>query len=869
MTLTTGDTLGPYKILGLLGSGGMGEVYRAHDDRLRRDVAIKVSNAEFTERFTQEARAIASLNHTNICHLYDVGPNYLVMELVEGEVLKGPLTFDDALPIVLQLIDGIEAAHEKNIIHRDLKPANIKITPDGVVKILDFGLAKALDVTSSSDANPENSPTLTAGATVVGAILGTAAYMSPEQARGKTADKRSDIWSFGVILHEILTGTRPFQGESVVEILGSILNKDPDLSNAPARAQRLLRWCLERDRKLRLQAIGDARRLLTDAAPMDAVAPGATSSSGLLKWAPWITAAAALGLAVFLLTRPAPENVGGVARFTVTSPPGHLLLNRSLSGTAAVSPDGRSIVFVAQSGSGTTAQRALWVRAVDSFAAQKLAGTELSGQRGIQAGMFWSPDSKHIAFFEGGQLKRIPATGGVPLVVCDAPTPAGGAWFQTPGDPEGVMLFGTTQLGGTIKRVPASGNGPPEAITRSEKGERHTFPQVLPDGLRFLYLENGSDRPATYVQKFGDIDQRTRLTEGPNRARFAPPNYLLTQRDNILLAQPWDWDELKSKGEAVPIADGAPNAPDAFSVSTTGALVYRKDIETPVHQYRWYTHGGSPDGPALALPEGEWGNIALSPDNRRAVVGRTTGNRTDDLYLVEFPSGVVSRLTSDDQLKMWTAWSPDSRRIMFTGTPGEIYQMVVGSGKSTLVLKNPELSGQLEWLKEGILIGSRAGGVVLLPSPDENAASPTTAQPRPLSDRPGGPHRVSPDGKWVAYVTRVEGVWELWVATFPSFADHRKVASDAVGPRWRGDSKELIFVKEDHGLMSVDVKPGPSFEFTSPEPLFNPDGAQINGPSYYDVTSDGQRFLMRVSAPASTLGDQIYVVLNWPKLLVK
>ena len=863
MKLAAGDKLGPYEILGLLGSGGMGEVYRAHDDRLRRDVAVKVSNAEFTERFTQEARAIASLNHTNICHLYDVGPNYLVMELVEGETLKGPLAFDDALPIVLQLIDGIEAAHEKNIIHRDLKPANIKITPDGVVKILDFGLAKALDVTSSSDTNPENSPTLTAGATVVGAILGTAAYMSPEQARGKTADRRSDIWSFGVILHEILTGTRPFQGESIVEILGSVLNKDPDLSKAPARAQRLLRWCLERDRKLRLQAIGDARRLLTEAAPLDAVASAAGTSGGLLKWAPWITAAAALGLAMFVLMRPAPERVADVTRFTVSLPQGRTLPGRFDSGAVAVSPDGRSIVFVEMSGSGTTMQLALWVRAVDSFAAQKLANTEGGRQP------FWSPDSKHIAFFAAdGKLKRIPATGGVPLVIGPAPQPGGGTWFQTPDDPEGVILFGTSALGGTIRRVAASGNGLPEAVTRSEKGERHTFPQVLPDGLRFLFLEDGSDRPVTYVQKFGDIDQRTLLAEGPSVATFAPPNYLLTQRDGILLAQPWDWDQLKSKGEPVPIADGLPNARRPFSVSTSGTLAHRKDIAGAVHQYRWFKRDGTPEGPALALPEGEWGDVDLSPDNMRAVVARRVGVNSGDLYLVEFSSGVVSRLTSDGRSKIRLAWSPDSRRVVYATTGSEIYQTVVGSGKSTLVHTAPGGAGHLAWLKDGILISGRTE-LMLIPTPEENATAAITAQPRALTDRPGGPHRVSPDGKWVAYVTQVEGVWELWVAAFPSFTDQRKVTNDAVGPRWRGDSKELIFVSEDHGLMSVDVKPGPSFEFTPPKPLFNPDDAQINGPSNFAVTSDGRRFLMRVSAPAPAAGEQIYVVLNWPKLLVK
>src|SRR6202166_1804101 len=240
MPLAKGDPLGPYQILALVGQGGMGEVYRAHDDRVRRDVAIKVSNAQFTERFSQEARAIAALNHTNICHLYDVGPNYLVMEYVEGEDLKGPLDFNDALPLIQQLIDGIEAAHEKNIVHRDLKPANIKITPEGVVKILDFGLAKAMEPPPSSDGNPQNSPTLTLGATQAGAILGTAAYMAPEQAKGKAADRRSDIWSFGVILHEMLTGKRLFQGESAAEILGGVLNKEPDLSAAPTRLHGLL-----------------------------------------------------------------------------------------------------------------------------------------------------------------------------------------------------------------------------------------------------------------------------------------------------------------------------------------------------------------------------------------------------------------------------------------------------------------------------------------------------------------------------------------------------------------------------------------------------------------------------------------------------
>ncbi|MBK9239464.1 MAG: PD40 domain-containing protein [Acidobacteria bacterium] len=336
----------------------------------------------------------------------------------------------------------------------------------------------------------------------------------------------------------------------------------------------------------------------------------------------------------------------------------------------------------------------------------------------------------------------------------------------------------------------------------------------------------------------------------------------------ILLAQPWDWDQLKSKGEPVPIADGLPNARRAFSVSAA-ALAYRTDIAGAVHQYRWFRRDGTPEGAALTLPEGQWGDVDLSPDNMRAVVARTTGVDAGDLYLVEFPSGVVSRLTSDGRLKSRLAWSPDSRRIVFaTRGSREIHQIVVGSGKPTLVHTAAEPVGHLAWLKDGILISGRAK-LMLLPTPEENVTTPVTAQPRVLTDQRGGPHRVSPDGKWVAYVTQVEGVWELWVAAFPSFTDQRKITSDAVGPRWRGDSRELIFVRGDRGLMSVDVKPGSSFEFTSPKPLLNPDDAQINGPSNYAVTSDGRRFLMRVSAPAPAAGEQIYVVLNWPKLLVK
>jgi serine/threonine protein kinase len=356
-SFASGAKLGPYEIVGPIGKGGMGEVYRARDTRLDRDVAIKVSSTEFSERFSREARSIAALNHSNVCHLYDVGPNYLVLEYVEGENLAGPMSFDEALPIVRQLIDGIEAAHEKNISHRDLKTANIRVTPGGAVKILDFGLAKAAEPESGGD--PANSPTFTMGATQAGMILGTAAYMSPEQAKGKSADRRSDIWSFGVVVYELLVGRPPFEGESTVEILGAVINKEPDWSRVPPRAQRLLRWCLEKDRRKRLSAIGDARMLLEDGVAVPPVMDQAGSRSLV-----WPAAAAALFLLASALafgwwsaTRPVARPL---TRLSVDLGPEAV---RGLRPTTAISPDGSRIVFTGRGPSGATTQ--LFTRRLD------------------------------------------------------------------------------------------------------------------------------------------------------------------------------------------------------------------------------------------------------------------------------------------------------------------------------------------------------------------------------------------------------------------------------------------------------------------------------------------------------------------------
>jgi len=485
-----GDKLGPYEILALIGKGGMGEVYRARDPRLNRDVAIKISNAQFTERFTREARAIAALNHTNICHLYDVGPDYLVMEYVEGQDLRGPMDFEDARPIVQQLIDGIEAAHEKNIVHRDLKPANIKITPEGVVKILDFGLAKAMEP-PSDNSNPENSPTLTMGATVAGTILGTAAYMAPEQAKGKTADKRSDIWSFGVIVYEVLTGKRLFQGESAVEILGGVLNQEPEISAAPQHVHKLLRWCLEKDRKQRLASISDARRLLTEneAATSTAAAP----SRSRLGWVAWGLAvigwAAALLLTAWMFLRPVP--LPEVTRFEIHAPEG----SRLPLGTPAPSPDGRTIAYTVIGKDGVTR---IHVRLMDSIESRALPGTENAVHP------FWSPDGRSLAFGAGNSLKRVDLVGGSVRTL----TQFGGA-FQGSWNQDGVILFASPT---GLSRIPADGGVPAPAAKPDEKrGETFVgFPYFLSDGKRFLVrVMHAHVRTSIELASVGSLERTT------------------------------------------------------------------------------------------------------------------------------------------------------------------------------------------------------------------------------------------------------------------------------------------------------------------------------------------------------------------------
>ena len=511
MPLSPGDKLGPYEISGLLGKGGMGKVYRARDPRLQRDVAIKTSAQHFSERFEREARAIAALNHPNICQIYDVGPNYIVMELVEGAPPKGPLGVDETLRIAEQIMSALEAAHEKAITHRDLKPANILLRADGVIKVLDFGLAK---FDSRRSDISEADATLTLGGTVAGTILGTAAYMAPEQARGKEVDNRADIWAFGVIVHELLSGKKLFQGDDLTDTLASVVKDKPDLDVVPRRLRRLVAACLEKDPAKRLQVITDARLLLdSDQEPVTVSALLPPSPNGS-KWA-WIAAgvfAILAGAAFWAPWRAAPPEPQSV-QFPIAPPEGARFGNQY--GAFSVSPDGRHVAFMAQGKDGSS----LWLRSLDSMVARPIPGTDAINFT------FWSPDSKSLAFTNSadGKLKRVDITGGAPLTLTDI---AGG------GDPavtnsgtwnaEGVILYGS---GIGLQRTSAAGGGstPLTKLDPQRKETGHGYPQFLPDGKRFLYFVASGDAnvQGVYASSLDNPQQRTQVvrTDG-----YSPPN---------------------------------------------------------------------------------------------------------------------------------------------------------------------------------------------------------------------------------------------------------------------------------------------------------------------------------------------------------
>jgi Tol biopolymer transport system component/predicted Ser/Thr protein kinase len=859
MALSAGEKLGPYEILAPIGKGGMGEVYRAHDARTGRDVAIKVSAEQFNERFDREVRAVAALNHPNICTLFDVGPNYLVMEFIEGECPQGPLPPEEALQIARQIAAALEEAHGKGIVHRDLKPANIKVKPDGAVKVLDFGLAKIAD---APEGVSENSPTLSMAATQAGMILGTAAYMSPEQARGKRVDKRADIWAFGVVLYEILTGDRLFGGETIADTLIDVATKQPDWDRVPPSLLPLLRRCLEKDPTKRLRDIGDLDLLLAAALPAPAVADAVPPPPpGKGKWIAWGVAALATVLAAslaFLHFREQPPE-RQILQYVLAAPEKAKNIQNF-----ALSPDGRFLVMRAQGETGAQ----LWVRAMDSLQAQPLAGTENA------AYPFWSPDNRYIAFAAGGKLKKISVNGGPAQPLCDAPGLRGGAWSS-----EGVILLGSSN--GGLLRVPVAG-GVPVPATKTEPGS-HRSPVFLPDGHHFLYTAiNGKDN-GVFLGSLGSGESH-RIAQDVSMPEYFN-GHVLFVRDGTLMAQPVDPKTWQPKGDLFPVAPEpvarGPNLPDyLYSVSNNGVLIYKTGGEAAARQLRWFDRSGK-EGELVggAAPIGQF---SLAPDGKRVATSRQNGGQGHvDIWVTDPEHHTESRITFDASNNQFPIWSPDGARIAFSsdrrGGVFNLYQRAAnGTGQDEPLLESKLINAPWDWSRDGQFLFF----VNVDPKTyDDIFALPMTGagkKPIPVvhSNFQDRGAQISPDGRWLAYTTNESGGrYDVYVVPFApdtATAPAGKWQISTAGgtqPRWRADGKEIFYMTPDRKLMAAEVKAsGPNFDHSAPQVLFDShaDDLAANPTMWsYAVSADGKRFLISVTPGAAAEAPPLTVVVNW------
>jgi eukaryotic-like serine/threonine-protein kinase len=878
MPLSVGDKLGPYEILAPIGAGGMGEVYRARDTKLEREVAIKVlpaalaKDAERLARFEREAKVLASLNHPNIAQIYGIeesnGVRALVMELVPGQTLKGALPLETALNYAKQIADALEAAHDKGITHRDLKPANIMVTPAGVIKVLDFGLAAVSQASTPGDGNPTNSPTLTMHATQAGMIMGTAAYMSPEQASGKPADKRADIWSFGVVLWEMLTGMRLFDGETVSHVLAAVLTKEPDLAVLPARIRYAVDRCLRKDSRKRWQAIGDVRMALEEL-PATAVADARS-----VRPLPWMIAAGVLGLTAlalgFVHFREKPPALAIPTRFQIPSP-----TNAPFGPQMSLSPDGRLLAFTAGS-DGT-----IWIRPLDALEARPLAGTRNSNGQPF----FWSPDSRFIAYGASGKLMKVEVSGGPPQALCDAPQGViGGSWNR-----EGVILFG--QASGGLMRVPAAGGVASPVTALDPSRLQDSMPQFLPDGRNFVYLRYaaaGSEGNAIYV---GSLDRKTRdakLVVSSFGAAYAQApdsaaGNLLFMRGQILMAQPFDLERLELAGEAVTIADGigAFLSHGYFSVSPNGVLVYRKGGSNANFRLAWFDHTGKEIG--FVSEPGAYVALALSPDGTRVAVGKN-GAVNQDIWVIDVARNTNTRFTSGATTSTAPVWSPDGSSIVYlsaiNATGGGIRRKFLGGpGAEEQLVADRFLSViPWDWSRDGryLLYGKREqnGKAALWFLPMDPAAKDRKPEPFLANEFNNSQAQFSPDSHWVAYASDESGKTEIYVQPFPSSSNGagKTKVSEGGGtyPRWRRDGKELFYISGDQHLMAVEVTTTPAFKAGIPKALFPTlvFGTGGVGPFRWDVSADGKRFLID-TAVTETAEEPITVVTNWQAGLKK
>jgi eukaryotic-like serine/threonine-protein kinase len=878
MSLNAGDKLGPYEIIGPLGKGGMGEVYRARDTKLGRDVAIKVLPEAFTAdpgrmmRFQREAQVLALLDHPNIGAIYGLveanGTPSLVLALVEGPTLDeriaaGPLPIEEAIPIAQQIIAALEYAHERGVIHRDLKPANVKITPEGSVKVLDFGLAKVLDEEAPAPTGVD-SPTLTLGHTRAGAILGTAAYMSPEQAVGKPADRRSDIFSFGAVLYEMLTGKRAFTGDSAGEILVSVAKDDPDWSKLPPDTPRsvreLLRRCLTKDRRQRLQAIGEARIVLAQPdGPGEA--PAAISIPRRAIWAPWIVAAVIAAAGLWGWLRPAPRPVLPVARVATSLPV------RNVPGGIALSRDGTRLAFVSGTGPGQ-----IYVRAMDQLDATPLAGTE-----GAEF-LCFSPDGQQISFHDSAQnlLKKVTLASGAVETLAPAHARVGPP-TQSWGD-DGNILFSD---GGVLMRIPAAGGkaivvAKPD-ITKVEID--YAGAQLLPGGRRILVGVRGGSKGNFIVALDPKTGDRKILLQGPEVAQFVPvpptptSGYLFyyASASGSLMAVPFDAKRLEVKGDATPVLDGIltfVNNPLALlAISNSGTLAYVAGTagQAAANTLVWVDRKGVEQ--TLGAPAKTYLSARVSPRDPNRIALGIAGDQGSDIWVYDASRGTMDRISSDGH-SLGPVWTPDGKRIVYERNPGSGKPAVMwapadrSTPPSVLATRNndrapiapssvsPDGKFVIGYfpLEKG-LWALRVDGVK------------ADGKPRSIIEsefRKAVPD-ISPDGHWVAYAADDTGRGEIYVSSFPDAGPKITVSTDGgSAPRWSRNGREL-FYSAGAKLMAVDVQTTPTFHAGRPKELFE---GNYRG---YDPAPNGQRFLV-VKLPAAVRqapSNEVTIVFNW------
>jgi Tol biopolymer transport system component len=889
MTLTAGTRLGPYQIVAPLGAGGMGEVYRATDTRLGREVAVKVlpahlsASSEVRARFEREARAVSSLNHPHICTLHDVGregdTDYLVMELVDGETLaerltRGALPLADVLRIGGQVADALNRAHRAGVVHRDLKPGNVMLTKTGA-KLLDFGLAAAsrpADVGSSAAALT-NMPTMTSPLTTHGMIIGTLAYMAPEQLEGKETDARADLWALGCVLYEMATGKRPFEGASQASLITSIMSSmPPPLPSlaplTPPAFERIVRQCLAKDPEERWQNAGDLGRELKwlaagngDVDPALATgAPGTRRGSG--RW-PWLVAGIAVVAAVASLVMPrlADKDVAAPPlRFAVTAPAG-LLLSDSAN-ASAISPDGRLLVFTAADSSGTPR---LWLRELRELAARPVAGSENA------LIPFWSPDSRWLGFFSDGRMKKVAIAGGSPEVICAAPDPRGASWNQG-----GDIVFAPTTAGG-LWRVAADG-GEAVEILKPDPERKETafrFPEFLPDGRHFLFVVLPY-RPNGYEIHLGALGsaERTLLTTSDGAAVYAPPGYLLLSRKGRSLAQPFDARKLKLTGKPVavgeaPIVKGYDGA-SALSISRGGILTHPNGVlanTTLVLLDR--------SGRRLATvpaPVGRYEEMAVAPDGRHAVVGRRISPMEMEMLLVDLDRGTSIRLPAPPSNNLLTyIWSPDGQRIAYGSNPTGPQDIFV---RSLDPAAEPELVYGSDNIFKNLHDWTPDGKYLLFEQPEPETGwdvwmVPLAGDRRPVpvahSRANEGGGWVSPDGRWVAYRSDESGRDQVYAQSFPVAAGRQQLTTTGILPftttssfHWSADGTEALVQEADGSVRAVALQMGEQLRVGASRVLFRaPPGIVYLAPS-----RDHQRFLAAI-AVGQAEPPSLSVVLNW------